>query len=512
MFRSSWVTLAVACSFSTMLWAERSANYSLAELKEELSKESSSASSRDEAKREAKALVQKIRNLVMIAYDAALKEGMTSTKARDHVLSILEKDISQNVASELQGAVRDVARDALADAMRAPVNSEVELRNLQKISEENNRESRAIDLKEEGTQYPADKKHFDSYDQLLKSMTSGGQSVRWTTTSNQNTIIGKTTRQEEKRSFQLKAEFLGTGIDAGPVVEFSSEITVKALLMVEGYAPAILEDGRLDYFQKNSEGADRILNDVKARRHVAFACEAEMFSQAELKAGVTLSAGIASYADLSFAGVGKWENSRVERDFRVLTATTRRVIVPETINGKMVTVKTLNDICLKYYLDAKVYKDLTVKGTLDKRLQDLVSNLYYSTTKTKCGTDNHCYDWYKYEITSILKRSNIPRCITNEELNDKRERTDVYRICQLRGLKYQACPVFDEAGKLASTGMFEYTCDQGLKCVTVEKAGFMKYAVGRCMPMDSKSYTTPKLTPPPKYEDPNIIDVDIISE
>ncbi len=142
-----------------------------------------------------------------------------------------------------------------------------------------------------------------------------------------------------------------------------------------------------------------------------------------------------------------------------VTIASRRIALPEIVEGKSVTVKFISDLCQRDFIRAKVTSQLTILQSLDIMMRNVVSGLRFSHARTKCAEDSHCANWYNTEVISLQKANNVARCV--EHTSEK------YKFCQLRGKAGQKCPVFRN-GKKVSSGENEYFCDKGLKCVEVD--------------------------------------------
>jgi hypothetical protein len=115
---------------------------------------------------------------------------------------------------------------------------------------------------------------------------------------------------------------------------------------------------------------------------------------------------------------------------------------------------------------------MTVMDSLNIMMKNSVASLRFSHPKMKCLTDDHCLKWAQTEVLALNRVGNAARCVENA--------AEKFRSCELRGQKGQSCPVFNSAGKHLSSGRGEYTCDAGLKCVTIQDAGIFKSAQGKC--------------------------------
>jgi hypothetical protein len=131
------------------------------------------------------------------------------------------------------------------------------------------------------------------------------------------------------------------------------------------------------------------------------------------------------------------------------------------------------------FLNAKVNNHMTVKQSLNLQMRNVVASLRFSHPKTKCVRDNQCIRWFNQGMRGVVGNAAVPRCV--EEPREK------YFSCEVRSVVNQKCPVV-KAGKLVSSGMFEYACDRGLYCKTVQDGGWFtnmrifQYAEGRCYP------------------------------
>jgi hypothetical protein len=319
---------------------------------------------------------------------------------------------------------------------------------------------------------------YGSKAELIESLVSDLESSRWVSTSNLTIKTDEITKVDSRVSLQLKVEFLGVAVEAGPTIAFSRVYKTNATIMAEGLSPALLSDGNFDFVKRDKLGRAIKENGKFKKRFFSFACDASL----------DFNSDYAGSGGFSVAGMGGGA-SVTKTISQTVNLSSRRVEVPEYIDGKSATIKFLSQICHNDFLKAKATSALTIADSLNVMMKNVVSGLRFSHPKTKCAVDTHCYNWFNNEVISLARIKNFPRCVE--------ERREKYRSCTLRGLQGQNCAVFDSKGKQVSDGFFEFTCDAGLKCVKVQQEGWFRnwelyqYAKGRCMPINPKTYKSP---------------------
>lgn len=441
---------------------------------------------------ESNLMAEKIRLQVQKSYEIAIKE-QSHEEAITQVKADIEKDLSL-INSELRDDIRQIALDALENAHSGAINSSVKLKSLEKsllksITERSdflNREGKEIDLSARlsgidsiDSIVGSDKAEYKNKQQLIDSLVSDLENIRWVSTSNTNLKSDEISRTEGAISLQLNVEFMGVSLSAGPIISFSREFKTTANIMAEGLNPVLLMDGNFDFNKRDQFGRVVTKNGNPVKRFISFTCNASLDFASIYSGG----------GGFSISGIGE-SVSFAKSYSNSVTLTSRRIAVPEYLEGKTVTIKFLNQLCHNDFLKAHVTNTMTISNSLNEMMKNVVSGLRFSHPKTKCATDSHCFRWFNREVIPLLRLKNYPRCVE--------ERREKYRACELRGLIGQNCTVYDSKGKRISDGMFEYKCDTGLKCVKVMQEGWFKnweiyqYAKGVCRPIKPSSYKSPR--------------------
>ena len=443
----------------------------------------------ERAERESSLLAEKISLQVQKAIEAAM-EDKSFEEASEEVKAAIEKDL-ELVAPELRDELRAISLQTIENFNRGVNQPVTDLTNLNEIMFKGVQE-RANYLNVPGEDMglvsslerdsrPSDKNHPTEYAtkaELVESLVSDLESSRWVSTSNLTIKTDEMTKTDSRVSLQIKVEFLGVAVEAGPTIAFRREYKTNATIMAEGLAPALLPDGNFDFVKKDKLGRAIKENGKFKRRFFSFACDASL----DFSSDYTGSGGF------SMAGMGGG-TSVTKTISQSVSLTSRRIEVPEYIDGKSATLKYLSQICHNDFLKAKATNTLTIADSLNVMMKNVISGLRFSHPKTKCAVDTHCYKWFNNEVIALARIKNFPRCVE--------ERREKFRACELRGLQGQNCAVFDAQGKRLSDGMFEFTCDVGLKCVKYQQEGWFRnweiyqYAKGRCMPISPKNYKSP---------------------
>jgi hypothetical protein len=431
------------------------------------------------AENEASLLAEKIKLQVQLAYEAEL-DTKSSEEAVSEVTEAIEKDLAL-VAPELREEIRTIALKALSDAQGGGISSNENLDGIKKVLLKGVKERSSFLNTEADYDLPpalystsptAEEKVYAKKSDILASMVSDGPSTRWVAAAN-IALRSETSRKlESKISLQVRVEFLGVEIAAGPIITFQREFQTSVAVGSESLRPVLLPDGNFDFLHRDAEGKTVLENGKPKRRFVNFTCEANLAFQSVY----TGSGGF------SIEGVGI-KNSASNRYTNVVTLSSRRILVPEYIDNKSVTFNYLKTLCHQDFLNTKITNNMTVTDSLNIMMKNVVATLKFSHPKSKCLADNHCSKWFNNEVLAVAKIRNVPRCVE--------EKNELYRSCELRGLQGQNCSVYDAKGSRISEGRFEYTCDTGLRCVKTQDAGWLKSAKGKCMPINPAPYKAP---------------------
>jgi hypothetical protein len=451
----------------------------------ELEYERQNISLEQRAENEANLLAEKIKVQIQRAYEAAL-ENKSTEEAVEEVRSAVEKDL-ELVAPELREEIRAISFAALEGAQRGQSSLETDLSQVEKVLlkgvtdrsnflNEKGEEKHQYALTSDGSlpsankNRDAEKKEYATKAEVLESLVSDRDSARWVSTSNMTVTSDQITKTDAKISLQVKVNFLGVALEAGPTISFKRTFKTSATVMTEGLNPVLLPDGNFDFLRRDREGKVMMKGGKVMKRFINFNCDAALDFETDYSGG----------GGFSVEGVGV--GASITRTYsNNVSLSSRRVVVPEFINNKSVTLKNLAQLCHFDFLKTKITNTMDVAGSLNIMMKNVVAGIRFSHPKTKCITNNHCAKWFKHEVLALSKIGNIPKCIE--------DRGEKFRTCKLRGLKGQNCTVFDSKGKRVSDGGHEFTCDTGLKCVKVQQEGWFQgwsiyqYAKGRCMPV-----------------------------
>ena len=428
----------------------------------------------DRAKNETNLLAEKIREQVRLAYEAAIKENKSPELARIEIKAAIEKDLAL-ANTEMREELLNLALEILNNIENGPSSEEVDLSTVEVVMMKKV-ETRKAFLNAEyvttdsinPTANPSkdsEKKDYASKVELIDSLVSDRESSRWISSANQTVKTAQVIKNETKLALQIKVEFLGASLEAGPVISFKREFSTNAVIMAEGLNPVILRDGNFDLHKKDANNQAILKNGKVQKRYVAFFCDADLKFSSEY----TGSGGF------KYLGVGA--DVMISKTFEnTVNLQSRRIALPETVANKTTTVKFISDLCHGEFKQARFSNKMTVGQSLDVMMRNVVSGLIFSHPKTKCIQDSQCKDWFNGEVLAIHRYKNTYRCVEDS--------IDKHRFCQVRGLEGQNCPVI-ESGKRTSSGEWEYACNFGMKCVKYESASYLldwtwSHAKGKC--------------------------------
>ena len=493
MFNSRWVFLAVLTSFSTfgavsfeekqlrvddlMKLQKDAPAFTFEAYQRELGYEKRGLSIEARSKNETNLLAERIRAQVYSAYQAAMKEHNSPALAREEVREAIERDLEQ-ADPKLKDELLNFANAALDNVEAGVINEEVtDLSNVE-IVLRNAVVSRTTFLNAESllgegdpiqpkvnSSKDSERKDYNTRAELMESLVSDRESSRWVSTAGQTVKTAQVTKAETKISMQVKMEFLGATLEAGPSISFKREIATDAVLSTEGLNPVLMRDGSFDRFKRDRDDKVIYKNGKAVTRYISFSCDAEMKFETEYN-----GAG-------GFKYMGMGADVSISKVFQnVVNLQSRRLALPETVANKTMTVKYISELCHGEFLKAKASNSMTVRQSLDIMMRNVISGLVFSNPKTKCAQNSDCANWFNKEVTALQKKKNTYRCV--EDTRDK------FRFCQLRGQVGQTCAVI-ENGKRTSSGQYEYPCDWGLKCVKKSSATQIlgmdwSYATGKC--------------------------------
>ncbi|MBA2403737.1 MAG: hypothetical protein H0V66_03115 [Bdellovibrionales bacterium] len=493
MFKPSWIFLAVlvsSSSFAGVSFKQKQMRVqSLMKLKlhapaiafegyqRELEYEKQNLTIQNRAKNETNLMADKIRQQVRVAYEAAIKEDKTPSEAKEEIKIAIESDLAL-AAPEMREELLNLALEVLSHIDQSPVSEEVDLSTVEVVMMRKV-ESRQAFLNAEqeptpganpinpkaNTSKDSEKKDYASRAELMESLVSDRESSRWVSSANQTVRTAEVVKVESSISLQIKVEFLGATLEAGPTISFKREYSTNAVIMAEGLNPVILRDGNFDLWKRDRDNNIIIKNGKQQKRYVAFFCDADMKFETDYTGG----------GGFKYLGLGA--DTTVSKRFEnTVNLQSRRISLPESVANKTMTVKYISELCHSDFKKARFSNTMTVGQSLDIMMKNVVSGLIFSHPKTKCVQDSHCADWFYGEVIALHRNKNTYRCVENS--------VDKMRFCQLRGLAGQNCIVM-ENGKRTSSGEWEYNCNPGLRCVKYESATYLfdwtwSYAKGKC--------------------------------
>jgi len=414
----------------------------------ELEYEKQELSVEERARNEARLLAERVQEQIAIAYERALKEQGDANKALQIVKQAVNNDLKL-AAPGFKEELLALSNKTLDGLYFGGVNNDVNLSNLERVILPSVEErakilnEQSIDAIVPKTLKALEEKNIDDSSQLefssskefFENLLSDKPSTRWVSTSNQTINSSETTSTDANISYQVKIDFMGVSLEAGPQILFRREYSTVVNIMAEELTPIILSDGNFDTFKRDRKGKVIVKNGENQRR---------------------------------------------------FTMSTRRVVVPDYVENKTVTLAYLAKLCHKNFLAAKLNENLTVSDSLNIMMKNVIAGLRFSHPKTKCAVDTHCIDWFNNEVIYLWKLGTYPRCF--EEAREK------YRACELRGLEGMSCKVYKN-GALVSSGSWEIDCDKGLKCVQYQEASWRQFAKGKCEPINPSTYRDPKKYP-----------------
>jgi hypothetical protein len=432
---------------------------------------------------EANLLAESIRLQVQKAYESSL-EINGEMEALKEIRSGIERDLGL-IAEEFREELGHISLTALDSVRSGGVNdnSVFNLTNLEglmlKRSKERssffnseNEEDDSLKFSQPSTGpgiKSFENSNYVSKSDIISSLVSDYESSPWVSSSSLNFRSDSISKIDTKINFQLKVDFLGATIEAGPSIAFKREYKTSALIMAEDLYPVLLPDGRFDNVRKDKQGKILLENGKPKKRYVSFSCDASLGFETEyVGSGGFLVAGMGVDVDL----IKKYINS--------VDLSSRRIVVPEIIEDKVVTLNYLNQICHKDFLGAKISDNLSVMKSLNMMMKNVISSIRFSHPKTSCAYDSDCHSWFYNENIALLRLSNTYRCLI-----DSKEK---FQYCGLRGLRGQSCTIYNSKGVRISSGSFEFSCDKGLKCIKVKEEGWFQggelyqYAKGECLP------------------------------
>ena len=454
----------------------------------------------ERTQRELNLLTERVKAAVVSSYQEKIDNNQDPESAYNEVRESIENDL--NLADpSFRYELSRIALSALDTARDGGVMSEVQTSSLQDAISKNVEErfqylnsdaegnTRAETSAQSNNPYPstsrakdAERLNYSSRQEIVKSLASSGDNTKWVSTASASQDLGKSISADASVSIRLKFKFLGTGIEGGPTISFTRSVTSNASLMYEGIDTVIDSEGRFNIWKKDFDGKIIVKNGEKQRRFMAFYCSVS----------TSLASTYKGEASISFdAGAGSMSGSTSLSNYQSTSnsITSRRIYIPDTINGQIVTVNTIRQLCWKDFPNAEIRRGVTVKQSLYNMTANSISSMAFSHPKSKCAVDTQCMPWARrLNIAPAVKNGVYPRCI-----EDSKEK---FRSCQLRGLENSECAVYDRGALVSREGL--NGCDYGLRCAVQSAALYfpgtswvVKAANGVCKPVNARSYRRP---------------------
>ena len=457
---------------------------SLGAYQREMIYEQSNLSVEERAKRETNLIAEQIKKQVTIVYENVLQETGHAELAVTAVKAKIETDLAY-VAADLRDDIREISLNALEACQRGELSQETSAPSVEAymkqgsvdrsnylnsgvllINEINNftdatKATKPNEIKKSDTKEYATKKELvDSLTSMQSSVMGGSVSSSASLNSSKSTSVGGSV------SYRVRVNFLGADLNAGPTISFSRTYSTSVNVSGDGLRPMTTRDGNFDFYLRDTAGKIVVKNGKEQKRYMSFSCSAD------LSFGTVYNGS----GGFSIAGVGA--DATVSRSYNnSVNLSSRRVALPEYIEGKSVTLNSLAQLCNNEFMNAKLMNNMTLKDSLNIMMKDVISTLVFSHPRTKCVQDKQCQGWFNKDIRPVAGRAAIPRC-----LEESREH---YMACAAVGLQGTKCPLY-EKGKLITDGVAEYRCDRGLRCKQVKEYGWFRnyqvfqYAEGRC--------------------------------
>lgn len=443
----------------------------------ELRYEEENLSISERAENEAQLMAEKIKEQVVLSYEHALEEQGDPDAAKASVREAIDRDL-ELADPGIRDGMAAIAYKALDDVEAGLISSDEGVDPLKKymvkeVTERSNflnvegmMDNNAASMIANGDK-DAERKSYRSKAELLESLTSDRANTRWLTAAAISTSSGVTKRVDANVSYQLKISFLGADLSGGPTIAFHRDYESRVMILTEGLNPGLTPNGDFDFNKRDRMGNIIMSGGKPQKRYIAFYCELSLNFSTDYSGG----------GNFSVAGVGGGA-SYGHNYANEVTMISRRILVPEYVGNRTVTMPYLQRLCLNDFLVAKVNNRLSVKDALNIQMRNVIASLRFSHPKTKCVRDSQCVGWFNRGMRGVVGNRAVPRCVE--------ERREKYFSCEVRSVLNQKCPVY-RSGKLLSDGQFEYACDRGLTCRMVKEGGWFQnmrifeYAEGRCV-------------------------------
>jgi len=423
---------------------------------------------------EVQIFAEKVKSQVLAAFEAALEATGSVKEAKAEVLKGIDSDLD-SAAANYQFELRQLALDTLEEVSGGVVGKRHNLVSIKKeISAQVKERNRFLDessdhflgskLSKMATLSSLTNNNYNNKEEIIQALVSSKDSdfgsYGATNTVNTSIIL----KSESKISLQVKMEFLGAELEAGPTISFKREIATNATIRAEGLYPVITKSGDFDTAKRDgNNNIVRRSNQIQ-RRNIVFGCNAQMNFQTEYTGG----------GGFKYMGIGA--DVSVSTTYKnSVDLSSRTIDLPVVIGNKTTNVKVISDLCNRDFLAAKFNSQMTVHKSLDMMMRNVASGLVFAHSKTTCSKNSDCQEWFRKQ-PSIKKKNTVARCVQHKE--------EKYQFCQIRGDLNQNCPLYSK-GKLITSGINEYPCDWNYKCVQQEPAYYVlglewSPAIGKC--------------------------------
>lgn len=413
---------------------KREFNYQLQGLSEE-----------EKAQQEVNLLTSTIRHQTLAVYHDLLESGLDHESAIAELKELALKDLEladEKIREELTAFSLSLIED-----IHRGISEEAELKNSETYFLKGVRErSKYLSEKVENLDSKAKVsfKDYSSKSELLKELVSQTAGASSPSGSSHEVKSDRELKTEAEISLQVKMEYLGVTIEAGPQINFKREYVTSASVLTEGLTPSLLSNGNFDFWKRDQHGKIVKVKGKEVKRNISFTCQTEL----------NFSTEYSGSGGFKFMGAGA--SASVSKTFsNSVSLNSKRVAVPEYIENKSVTLKFLAELCHADFLRTKVSSNLTVKDALNVSMKNVISGLRFSHPETKCASDKDCVSWFNKQ--KVDKQRSTARCLQSPG------REKFFR-CEARGHKGYSCPVVKNGQRL-SLGIGELSCDKGLRCV-----------------------------------------------
>ncbi len=324
------------------------------------------------AQREAQLLANRLRAQVRKKY-AELIEASASLDARAQLQSQIEADLV-HVAGELRPEVRAIALDALVEVSEGRSGFGSDFSRLQRRMLLQVRQRARFLNQRLQTQAP-DASHFfetpelhqltqaqlrnTTKQQVLEGLVSERELAPYLMGSFVTVRSDVASRGDSRVSIQIKADFLGASVEAGPSVSFNRTYRTQAVVMAEGLAPVVNTDRTFDRGRR-----DRFGTPTPGKRTITIGCEVSLL----------FSATYAGAGGFSVFGVGG--SASVSKQYsNAVQVTSNRIMLPETIDGRPVDLGTLSQLCHRDFLKTQVSGAVDVAGSLNIMMRNVLAGV-----------------------------------------------------------------------------------------------------------------------------------------